>query len=420
MYNFDEPLDRRGQYTVKYDGLKQFFGRDDLVPLWVADMEFRSAPCIQESLRKLVEHGNFGYNIEPPELKQSIISWLKERQLWSISPEWLTYIPGIVRGISFAIHYFTRKGDKILVQPPIYHPFMLVPMDNDREIIFNPMRRTEPIETGKSAHSVYSMDFENLEKTASENDIKMMILCNPHNPGGVNWSAEDLAQLAEICHRHKIIVISDEIHADLTLWGGKHIPFASASTKAAEISITFGAPSKTFNIPGLSSSFAVIPNPELREGFYQWLTVNEYNVPMIAASVATIAAYTEGNEWREECIKYIEGNILFTEEFFRTNLPSVKVIRPQASYLVWLDCREFAATLSGCTTEHLDTEVSRLLDRYGVSTPSQKILCDYFTNTARLALNDGSIFGPQGNGFLRLNVACTRKMLSDALARLIK
>lgn len=396
MDRFDEIIDRKGTFSVKYDKLKLYFGREDLTPLWVADMEFRSPDCIKKALQKYVEGGVYGYNVEPEELWNSIMDWLRTEQCWTVRREWLTFIPGIVRGIGYAVNYFTSKGDKILVQTPVYHPFMLVPKGNDRELVFNPLRRTEPAwEEGSpvSASEIYSIDFENLEKITAENDIKMMILCNPHNPGGIKWKREELQRIADICHRRKILVISDEIHADLQLWGGTHIPFASVSEKAAAISITFGAPSKTFNIPGLASSFAVIPNRELREGFYQWLSANELNDAPITSSLATIAAYTQGNSWRKEALKYIEENIIFTENFFAENLPKIKVIRPEASFLVWLDCRGLGL--------------------------NQKELVDYFVNKARLALNDGSMFGPEGTGYMRLNVACPRTMLEKALRQLL-
>ncbi len=390
VVNFDEILDRKGDYTVKYDLMKSLFGRDDLIPLWVADMEFKSPECIENALRKMVDTGIFGYNVEPPELKDSIVNWLDNIQGWKVEKEWISYIPAVVRGLSFVIHYFTHKGDKVIVQTPVYHPFMNVPKDNDRELVFNPLRLLSA--EGGKAGDIYEMDFEHLEKIAGKNDCKLLILCNPHNPGGIGWSVDTLRRLADICHRHGIIVVSDEIHADLTLWGGRHIPFASVSREAAQISITFGAPSKTFNMPGLSSSYSIIPNPAIREGFYHWLTVNEYNAPMIMTSLATMAVYKDGNEWRKQVISYIEGNILFMEEFFKKHFPDIKVIRPDASYLVWIDCRQFVST-----REELE---------------------DFFTTKARLAVNYGFVFGPEGELFVRINVACPRAMLSEALERL--
>lgn len=408
MSRFDEIIDRKGTFSVKYDKLKLNFGREDLTPLWVADMEFRSPDCIKEVLQDYVEGGVYGYNVEPAGLHLSIMEWLLKTQNWKVENEWLTFIPGIVRGIGYAVNYFTEKGDKILVQTPVYHPFMLVPKGNERELVFNPLHRSEPFGEASapvSASQVYSFDFENLEKVTEENDIKMLILCNPHNPGGIKWTRGDLQRIAHICYIKKILVISDEIHADLQLWGGKHIPFATVSEEAAQNSITFGAPSKTFNIPGLASSFAVIPNKELRKGFYNWLTANELNDAPITSSIATVAAYTKGDSWRREALEYIEKNIVFTENFFSQNLPEIRVIRPEASFLVWLDCREFLRKLS---------------NKGGApDAEDQKLLVDYFVNKARLALNDGSMFGPEGIGYMRLNVACPRQMLETALRQLL-
>lgn len=419
MIDFNTLIDRSNSHTVKYDLLKHLFGREDLLPFWVADMEFQSAQCIQDSLRKIVDNGNYGYNIEPRELNKSIINWLETIQEWKIEDKWLTYIPGIFRGISYALHHFTKEGDKILVQTPIYHPFILIPKDNNRELVLNPLKRKENSPPFEKASNFYSIDFENLKEVTKDGDVKMMIFCNPHNPSGIRWSREQLIELAEICYERGIIVISDEIHSDLHLWGNKHIPFASVSEKAAQISITFGAPSKTFNIPGLASSFAIIPNPKLRDSFYKWLSLNEYNVPLIWASMATIAAYNEGNQWREECIKYIERNILFVNEFFINHLPSIKVVRPEASYLVWLDCRELSCSLPILSNPAKIKDFANLQNKYTFSTPQQKGLIDFFVNKGRIALSDGTIFGPGGDGFMRLNVACPQEMLSEGLNRLL-
>lgn len=399
MTNFDEIIDRSGTYSVKYDLLEKIFGREDLTSLWVADMDFKSPECIINALKKYTDAGVYGYNIEPYELKESIKDWLEEVQGWKVEREWLSYIPGIIRGISFALHHFTHKGDSILVQTPVYHPFMRVPEKNERKLIFNPL-------CASAISSHFSMDFENLERVTEDENCKMMILCNPHNPGGITWKKEELQRVAEICHRKGIIVISDEIHSDLMLWGKKHIPFASVSKEAAEISITFGAPSKTFNIAGLSSSYAVIPNPKIREDFYHWMEINEYNHPMINASLATIAAYREGNPWRKELITYLESNVLAVEKFFAQKLPEIKVFHPEASYLLWLDCREY---------------LRKIAAKKGLP-ENQETLTNHIINKAHLALNDGTIFNGdlhEGDGFMRLNIGLPQKKLIEALNRLI-
>ena len=237
------------------------------------------------------------------------------------------------------------------------------------------------------------MDFENLEKVADDK-CRLLILSNPHNPAGVCWSKETLVKLADFCFEHNIIVISDEIHCDLTLFGNRHIPFASVSEKAARISITFGAPSKTFNIAGIVSSYSIVPDDTLRRRFYTWLEANELNSPHMLAPIATIAAFQEGEEWRRQLISYIEDNVRFVEEYCKNNNPAIKPMRPQATYLIWLDCRELGL--------------------------NHKELTDLFVNKARLALNDGEMFGPGGEGYMRLNVGTQRSILKEALDRLIK
>ncbi|MBR3030937.1 MAG: PatB family C-S lyase [Bacteroidales bacterium] len=387
-FNFDEIIDRRNTYSVKYDALKTLFGRDDITPLWVADMEFRSPKCIRDVLEKYVQSGVYGYNSEPAQMKPTIAGWMLQEHEWKVESDWISFIPGIVRGIGLAVNFFTKPGDKVVVQSPVYHPFTNVPLGNGRKVLRNPLKE------GK-------MDLDSLDSLLSaEGPVKMMILCSPHNPGGYLWSREDLTQLAEICHRHGTLVISDEIHADLNLWGNRNISFASVSDIAAENSITFGAPSKTFNIPGFASSFSIIPNPELAKPFYAWLSANELNCPSIFASMGMITAYTEGKPWRDAALRYIEGNIIYLEEKFAAFRAGgeqlINPVRPQSSYLVWLDCRNLLRHLAG---------------RNELKLEDQPLLVDYFVNKARIGLNDGTMFGPEGLGFMRLNAGCPRSML---------
>ena len=391
-FDFDNEIDRRGSHSYKADKLKDIYGREDLIPLWVADMDFKADDHIVQALREIVNFGVYGYNIEPPAFKSSIQNWIKNIQNWEIDRDWITFIPGVVRGIGYILHYFTLPGDKIIIQPPVYHPFRLISEDNKRVVINNPLKINPQTATGDSAGAVYSMDLEGLKEIIREHDCKALILCNPHNPGGIRWSREQLTELADICYDNKILVISDEIHADLQLWDNKHTPFATISDKARDITITLGAPSKSFNVPGLASSYYIIPNPTLREGFYKWLTHNEYNSPSIMASTVTIAAYTKADPWRRAVIKYIEQNILYIENFCRKHLPTIKVIRPDASYLIWLDCRKL-----GLTASQLD---------------------DLFINRAHLALNNGKMFGSQGEGFMRLNVGSPRSIIEKAMNQL--
>lgn len=383
-YNFDEIINRRGTGALKYDALEEHFGNPDLLPLWVADMDFATPPFIIEALAERLRHPILGYTVEPADYRPAIVDWIKDHHGWEIRPEWLSFIPGVVKGIGFAVNVFLKPGEKVIIQPPVYHPFRLVPLANGREVVFNPL-----IEV-KGEHR-YEMDFENLEKVADK-DCKVLILANPHNPAGIVWDRETLRRLAEFCSKRGIIVISDEIHCDLALWGKKHIPFASVSDEAAQCSITFGAPTKTFNVAGVVSSYTVIPNKEIREKFFAKLEANELESPHLFAPIATIAAFRKGEEWRRQLLEYIQGNVEFIEDYCAKNLPGIEPWRPQASYLVWLDCRKLGLT--------------------------QEQLRDLFQNKAGLALNDGAMFGKEGEGFMRFNTAAPRATIAAALERL--
>lgn len=382
MYDFDRYIERRGSGAIKYDGLKQWYGDSELLPMWVADMDFATPDFIIDALKQRLDHPIFGYTIEPERYRPSIVEWLYNRHGWKIEGGWISFIPGIVKGIGMAISALLQPGDKIIIQPPVYHPFRMVAEHNGCEVVENPLKQ--------EVDGSYTMDLEHLDSIAA--GCKMLILANPHNPVGILWSKETLIRLAEICSKHNIIVISDEIHSDMALWGGKHTPFASVSDQAAQCSITFGAPSKTFNIAGIVASYAVVPNNELRERFYDWMEGNELNQPNIFATIATIAAFDNGEQWRQEMIEYIEGNIEFVEQFCSQYIPQIKPIRPQASYLVWLDCR-------------------------GLNLNHEQIV-ELFTKRAKLALNDGAMFGSEGSCFMRLNVGTTRAVLTTALEQL--
>lgn len=383
VYNFDKIIDRKGTGAVKFDAIEKVFGKDDLLPLWVADMDFETPDFIVEAMKERLEHPIFGYPTELPDYRPSICDWIESHHQWEIQKDWLCFIPGIVKGIGIAINALLEKGDKVIIQPPVYHPFRLVPQKNHHEVVFNPLR--ELPEGG------YEMDFENLEEICDEK-CKMLILANPHNPAGITWSSETLQKLASFCHKRGIIVISDEIHCDMALFGNKHIPFAAVSAEAAACSITFGAPSKTFNIAGIVSSYAIVPDPVLRKRFFEWVDANEFGAAHIFAPIATIAAYRKGEDWRLQMLKYIEGNIEFVIAYCKEHIPHIKPLRPQASFLIWMDCRALG----------LDHDQ----------------LIDLFINKAGLALNDGEMFNPGGAGFMRLNVGCPRKVLETALENL--
>ena len=389
-YDFDKIIDRTGSGDLKHGVLKERWGRDDLLPLWVADMDFETPLFITDALRRRLDHSLFGYTVVPDELWTTIIQWIKDHHQWQVQRQWLTYIPGIVKGIGMAINVFVKDDEKVIIQPPVYHPFRLTPEGNGRQVVYNPL---------KEVNGTYEMDFEQLAEVVDDK-CRLLILSNPHNPAGICWSKDTLQRLAHFCYEHNIIIISDEIHCDMAIFGNKHIPFASVSDEAAQISITFGAPSKTFNIAGIVSSYAVVPNDSLRRRFYTWLEANELNDPPLFAPIATIAAYQQGEEWRCQMLEYIEGNIRFVEDFCSKHLPQIKPWRPQASFLVWLDCRALGL--------------------------SQEALVDLFVNRAHLALNDGAMFfARQGgkaergsDGFMRLNVAAPRAVLSQALQQL--
>lgn len=384
-YNFDEIIDRKGTSCVKYDGLKNAYqGKENLIPLWVADMDFATPDFIVEALKKRCEHPVFGYTFDDDEYYESIQTWLDYKYHWKTEREWISYIPGIVKGIGLAVQCFTQPGDKVIIQPPVYHPFRLVPTRMGREVVYNPLK----LEDG-----IYKMDFEQLESLIDK-DCKMLILSNPHNPGGVVWEKEALVKLAQICSAHGILVISDEIHAEMTYPQFRHHPFATVSEEAAACSVTFMAPSKTFNIAGIVSSYALVPDSRIREKFYSFLEAGELNAGTIFAFAATKAAYTYGAEWLQQMRSYVIENVNFVDEYLKKNIPQIKVYRPQASFLVWLDCRELKLT--------------------------QPELVQLFEDKAGLALNDGTMFGKEGEGFMRLNIGCPRSILNQALELLKK
>lgn len=382
-YDFDKIVNRRGTGALKVDALQERYGNPDLLPLWVADMDFETPSFITGALHRRLEHSLFGYTVEPEEYRPAIVGWIASHHGWKVEPDWLVYIPGIMKGIGLAVNVFVKEDEKIIIQPPVYHPFRIVPQANGREVVYNPLHENED--------GSYSMDFENLEAVADEK-CRMLLLSNPHNPGGVVWDRETLVRLADFCHRRHILVISDEIHCDMALWGNKHIPFATVSEEAASCSITFGAPSKTFNIAGIVSSYAIVPDRDIRSRFFGWLKANELDEAPLFAPIATIAAFREGESWRREMLGYVEGNIDFVMDYCRKHLPAIRPLRPQASFLIWMDCR-------GLGLEH-------------------EQLVDLFVNKAGLALNDGKMFGPGGEGFMRMNVGTSRAVLQQAMEQL--
>ena len=380
-YDFDELLERRGTDSVKWDGVQEVWGRDDLLPLWVADMDFRTPPFVMEALKRQLSGGVLGYTRPCADWAPAICDWLLRRHGWQVETGWISFVPGIVRAQALALLCFTRPGDRVAVMNPVYHPFFLVTQRLEREVVFSPL-------VLRDGH--YHIDYARLEQDLD--GCRVLILCNPHNPGGRVWTEDELRRVADICHRRGVMVLSDEIHADLTLPGYRHHPFATVSPQAAAISLTFMAPSKAFNMPGLASSYAIAVDPGIRRRFQTFLEAGEFGEGHMLAYVGCAAAYREGEEWLGQLLDYIQGNIDFTEQFLKERIPAIGMIRPQASYLIFLDCR-----------------------RLGLPQPE---LVNLFVDKAHLALNDGTMFGRGGEGFMRLNLGCPRSVLRRALEQL--
>ena len=379
QYNFDQIIDRRGTDALKIDAVPSIWGRDDLMPLWVADMDFATPPFIVEALRRRLDHEVIGYTVRTPQWASSIVAWQQSRYGWEIQPEWLNFVPGIVPGIAFVISCFTEPGDTVLIQPPVYHPYIHVPTNLGRTLRRNRLDLVD---------GQYQIDFERFERDVR--GCKLFLLCHPHNPGGRVWTEEELCRIAEICHREGVIVVSDEIHADLTLPPYQHVPFAKVSAEAAECSITLMSPSKAFNMAGLTSSYSIISNEALRERFHRHLEHSELNLGHAFAFIGVAAAYSHGTEWLDQMLAYVQGNIDYMEQYLATSLPQVGMIRPQASYLVFLDFRKLGLS---------QAELNKLI-----------------VEKARLALNDGAMF--EGEGFMRLNAASPRSVIEEAMHRL--
>ena len=380
-YNFDEVIDRRGTSAIKLEGVPELWGRDDLIPLWVADMDFATAPFVTEAIRKRCENPVLGYTSKPDSYYQAIVNWNKTRYGLDVEKEMILFVPGIVPGLGMALNTFTSPGDKVMIQPPVYGPFHWLNERSGRILVTSPLKLVD---------GMYRMDMEAFRRDVK--GCKVFILCNPHNPGGVVWKEEELQEVARICHEEGVLVFSDEIHADLTLPPHKHRPFASISEEARMNCVTFMSPSKAFNMPGLTASHALVFNPKLRRKFHRFLESCELDFGHVFAFLAIEAAYSHGTEWLDQCLAYIQGNIDYVDAFLKAHAPKIKAIRPEASFLVWLDCREMGLP--------------------------QEALVDFFVDKAHLALNDGTSFGKEGEGFMRLNVASPRSVLEQAMKQL--
>ena len=384
MWNFDEPTGREGTDCIKYDRREETFGVKDIIPMWVADMDFNTPDFVVESLQKRLEHQIYGYSFRSSEYFQSMISWIKTRHNWTVEKEWISFSPGIVPALNFCTLAFTQAGDNIIVQPPVYFPFFSAAESHGRNLIYNRLTESE----GK-----WDMDYNSLI-AGIDSKTKMIIISNPHNPVGRVWTPEELNNLADICLKNNILIISDEIHCDLVLPGFTHTPMASLSEKIAENTITLIAPSKTFNLAGLSTSSVIIKNPVLRKSFNRIVDNLHVGNGNIFGNTASIAAYTNGHKWLDALLDYIDNNIEFVKDYCEKMIPEIIPVQPEATYMIWLDCRRFG--MSG------------------------KDLQNFFVHKAGVGMNEGSTFGPGGEGFMRMNLGTTHQTVMKAMEQIEK
>jgi len=384
-YNFDEVIERKNTCSEKWDGVSHLFQKPDLLPLWVADMDFRSPQPIIDAIIRRAEHGIFGYSLVPPEYYEAMISWYQRRHDWTLDKKWFFYTPGVVPAINFTIQAFSKPREKIILQNPAYPPFFSAIKNNKRRRLLNPLI----LNNGR-----YTMDFEDLEKRVKDPLAKILILCNPHNPTGRVWTKEELIRVGELCLEHDILVLSDEIHCDLIYSEYKHLPFASISEEFAQNSVTCTSISKTFNLPGLKLSNILIPNPNLRNKFSKIIQGTGIHEANCFTSAVLIAAYDKCEEWLDELMIYVKSNLEFLKSFVNENLSGVKVTEPEGTYLAWLDFRELI--------------------------PNSKELTRILFDVAKVALFEGFLFGKAGRGFQRINLACPRSTLEEGLNRIAK
>ncbi len=384
MWNFDEVIDRQGSDSIKYDKRDEVFGRKDVIPMWVADMDFKSPPFVIEAISRKLNQEILGYSFRPDGYFTSIVNWLKKRHQWDVRAEWIEFSPGIVPALNMCTLAYTNPGDEIIIQPPVYTPFFRAARDHGRRLVYNCLKETE---------SGWIMDIDDLASKITPS-TRMVILSNPHNPVGRAWHREELEAVVDLCRGKEIVIISDEIHSDLILQGNRHVPLASLSEEAAAMTVTCIAPSKTFNLAGLSTSSLIISDESLHNKF--WTTIENLHMHLgnIFGNVASEAAYTYGEEWLEELLLYIRGNVDLVVSFCQEYIPSIKPVKPEATYMIWLDCR--ALGLDG-----------RNLQRF-------------FVEKAGVGLNEGSAFGPGGEGFMRMNLACPRATVLKALEKIKK
>lgn len=382
-FDFDTVPNRRGTNCFKYDFAREMGMPEDVLPLWVADMDFPTAPAVLERLHALAEHGIFGYTGVKDAYFSAVHNWYAQRFGWETQRSWLVTTPGVVFAIAIAIRAFTQKGDAILIQQPVYYPFANKVTENDRQLVVNPL----VLKNGR-----YEMDFADMERKIVDYHVKMLLLCSPHNPVGRVWTKEELLRVGEICQKHGVLVVSDEIHADFTYAGHTHRVFASVKSEFADFTITCTAPSKTFNLAGLQNSNIFIPNRQLRHAYKKELSACGCGGTNCMGMAACQAAYEAGADWLEQLKQYLAGNLAYIRQFLREKLPDIALIEPDGTYLVWLDLRKL-----------------------GLTEQQQRQL---IVQDAKLWLDTGTLFGQGGDGFERINIACPRTTIEQAMQRL--
>lgn len=382
-YDFDRPINRRNTYCLKYDYAAENGKTEDALPLWVADMDFSTAPEIIEEMQNRTEHGIFGYTMPKDDYFKTVANWFKTRHGWDADPQKFICTPGVVFALCSLIRAVTEAGDSVLICQPVYYPFSTAITRNKRKLVVSEL---------KNVNGKYSVDFEDFEKKIVENKVKAFILCSPHNPVGRVWKREELEKIGDICLKHGVFVIADEIHADFTYEGHKHIMFPTVKKEFEKTCAVCTAPSKTFNLAGLQISNIYIPDQQVRKKFEDDLDIIGYWEPNVFGVTACRAAYTKGGEWLNQLKNYLTENLNFVRSYLKENLPQIKLIEPEGTYLIWLDCRSLGLS---------DNELQNIIE-----------------NKAKLWLDDGYIFGAGGSGFERINIACPRATLKIALDRL--
>ena len=384
-YQFDTIIPREGTHAYKLELREKVFGTSDVLPLWVADMDFAAPPEVAEVIRERAQHAIYGYTVRGEWFQEAVTGWMQRRHQWAVDARWVEYAPGVVPSMVMAVMAYTQPADKVVIQTPVYPPFYSVVKDNGRQLVTNPLVETP---TG------YVMDFDLLEKQLSDPQVKLFLFCHPHNPVGRVWRRDELERLAALCLKYNVLMVSDEIHSDLILFGNRHIPLASLSPEVANRTITLNAASKTFNIAGFSTSYVIISNAELMAGYRKILTGLHMYTGHVFSGISLDAAYRLGEPWLTELLAYLENNVLAVRDFLSHHLPDVTFHQSEATFLLWLNFKSWGMT--------------------------QSELKHFIIHQAKVGLNDGVSFGPDGEGFMRLNVGSPKALVLEGLERIAK